>query len=337
MKAILFFEHGSYEQLKLVDLPIPELLDGQLLIKVNYAAINPVDNTIRAGLVPQAKKPPMILGNEGAGVVIKGNNKFPDGTRVIISPFNRQGTIRGIITDGTWQQYMALYPEELIETPAGLSDERAASAGVGFFSAQACLNKADFTKEKSVLSLAVGGAVGNAGVQLAQAYEAPLVITTAGSASKARAAEDSGFVNVINLEKESISEGVMRITGGKGVDIVIDSVGGNLTGEAIKSLARNGIIVNIGYSAGTQFSANITDFVWKGLQMRGQSLSGWFTFEQQQYVWSQILPLLAGGVIKPTIAKIFDAASAAEAQRFLIEEKPFGKVLIQFDDQANDL
>jgi NADPH2:quinone reductase len=330
MKAIQFFEHGSYENLKLVELPAPELLDGQLLIKVNYAAVNPVDNTIREGLVPQAKKPPMILGNEGSGIVVRGNDKFADGTRVFISPFNPQGVVRGIITDGTWQQYMALYPEELIETPACLSDEHAASAGVGFFSAQACLNKADFTKDKTVLSLAVGGAVGNAGVQLAKAYGAPLVITTAGSASKAQTAEKAGFTNVIDLGKESISEGVMRITGGKGVDIVIDSVGGNLTGEAIKSLARNGIIVNIGYSAGTQFTANITDFVWKGLQMRGQSLSGWFTPEQQQYVWNQILPLLAKGLIKPTIAQVFDAADAAEAQRFLIEEKPFGKVLIKF-------
>jgi NADPH2:quinone reductase len=165
---------------------------------------------------------------------------------------------------------------------------------------------------------------------LAKAHGASLIITTAGSASKAKAAELAGFENVINLENESISEGVARITGGKGVDIAIDSVGGSLTGEAIKSLARNGIIVNIGYSAGTQFTANITDFVWKGLQMRGQSLSGWFTTEQQQYVWSQLLPLLEKGTIKPTVAKVFDAAEAPEAQRFLIEDKPFGKVLIKF-------
>jgi NADPH2:quinone reductase len=330
MKAIQFTEYGSFEKLKLVDLPMPALQNGQLLVKVNIAAINPVDNTIRAGLLPQAKKPPMILGNEGAGVVIKGNSEFPEGTRVIISGFTPQGVIRGIVTDGTWQEYLALYPEELVKTPSNISDEEAAAVGVGFFSAQACLNKADFTPGKSVLSLAAGGAVGNAGVQLGKAHGASLVITTAGSASKARAAELAGFENVINLENESISDGVTRITDGKGVDVVIDSVGGNLTGEAIKSLARNGIIVNIGYSAGTQFTANITDFVWKGIQMRGQSLSGWFTTEQQQYVWNQILPLLANDAIKPTVAKVFDAAEAPEAQRFLMEERPFGKVLIKF-------
>ncbi len=330
MKAIQFAEYGSYDKLKLIELPGPELPDGQLLVKVTLAAVNPVDNTIRSGLIPQAKKPPMIPGNEGAGVVVKGNREFPEGTRVIVSGFTPQGTVRGIVTDGTWQEYLVLSPGELVRTPDHISDEEAAAAFVGFFSAQACLNKADFVPGKSVLSLGAGGAVGNAGVQLAKAYGASLVITTAGSAAKARVAEAAGFDNVINLEKETISEGVRRITGGKGVDIAIDSIGGSLTGEAIHSLGRNGVIVNIGYSAGTSFTANITDFVWKGLQMRGQSLSGWFTAEQQQFVWGQILPLLAAGKIKPAVAKVFDAAEAPEAQRHLIEDRPFGKVLIRF-------
>src|ERR1700748_1428113 len=109
MKAIQFTEYGSYDRLKLVDLPMPEVKEGQLLVKVTLAAVNPVDNTIRSGLVPQAKKPPMILGNEGAGMVIKGNSEFPDGTRVIISCFTPGGTVRGIVTDGVWQEYLALY------------------------------------------------------------------------------------------------------------------------------------------------------------------------------------------------------------------------------------
>jgi NADPH2:quinone reductase len=330
MKAIQFTEYGSYNKLKLVDIPVPELHDGQLLVKITMAAVNPVDNTLRLGYIPQAKKPPMILGNEAAGVVIKGNSEFAEGTRVIISCFVPDGAIRGIITDGVWQEYMAVYPQELLRTPEHVSDEEAATFPVGFFSAQACLNKADFVPGKSVLSLAAGGAVGNAGVQLAKAKGASLVITTAGSAAKAKAAGAAGFEHVINLENESISDGVARITGGKGVDIAIDSIGGSLTGDAIHSLGRNGIIVNIGYSAGIQITANITDFVWKGIQMRGQSLSGWFNQEQQTAVWKQLLPLLAEGKIKPTVAKVFDAADVAEAQRYLIEDKPFGKVLLRF-------
>ncbi len=330
MKVIQFSQYGSYDKLKVIDMPQPAPTGDQLLVKLTFAAVNPVDNTIRSGLIPQAKKPPMILGNEAAGVVVRGNAAFPDGTRVIVSGFTAQGTVRGITTDGAWQEYLALLPSELVKTPDGLSDEEAASAFGGFFSAMACLNKAGFTPDKTVLSLGVGGSVGNAGVQLAAALGSPLVITTAGSAAKAKIAEDAGFTNVINLEKESISEGVMQITGGKGVDIVIDSIGGHLTGDAIHSLARSGIIVNIGYSAGTQFTANITDFVWKGLQMRGQSLSGWFTPEQQQAVWAQLLPLLSNGSIKPIVARSFDVSEAPAAQQYLKEQRPFGKVLLKF-------
>ncbi|WP_298731662.1 zinc-binding alcohol dehydrogenase family protein [uncultured Chitinophaga sp.] len=330
MKVIQFTEYGAYDQLKLTTLPEPALSGSQLLVKVTFAAVNPVDNTIRKGLIPQAKKPPMILGNEAAGIVVKGNADFPAGTRVIISGFTAQGTVRGITTDGAWQEYLAVEPSELVKTPDTLTDEEAAAAFGGFFSAMACLNRAEFAPGKSVLSLGVGGSVGNAGVQLATALGASLVITTAGSAAKAKIAEDAGYTNVINLEKESIREGVMRITGGKGVDIVLDSIGGQLTGDAISSLARSGIIVNIGYSAGTQFTANITDFVWKGLQMRGQSLSGWFTNEQQQAVWGQLLTLFSKGAIKPIVARIFKADEAPAAQQFLIEDRPFGKVLLQF-------
>jgi NADPH2:quinone reductase len=330
MKAIQFTAYGSYDELQLVDLDTPELLDDQLLVQITVAAVNPVDNTIRKGLVPGAKKPPMILGNEAAGVVIKGNNEFKAGTRAIISSFTPDGLIRGIMSDGTWQEYLALYPQELIKIPDNVTDEEAAAFPVAFFSAQASLNKGDFNISKTVLSLAVGGAVGNAAAQLSLAYGSPLVITTAGSSEKAATARAAGFEHVIDLTRESISEGVLRITQGKGVDLVIDSIGGDLTGEAIHSLARNGILVAIGYSAGTRFTANITDFVWKGLQMRGQSLSGWFTADEQKQVWNQLLPLLADGKIKPTIAKVFDVAQVAEAQRFLIEDRPFGKVLLKF-------
>ena len=330
MKAIQFKEYGAYDNLKVVDLDIPELKEGQLLVKINVAAVNPVDNTIRKGLLPLAKKLPMILGNEAAGVIAKGNGEFPEGTRVIVSSFTPDGLIRGISSDGTWQEYLALYPQEVIKTPDNVSDEEAATFPVAFFSAQACLNKGDFTSSKSVLALGVGGAVGNAAVQLALAYGSPLVITTAGSSEKAAAARSTGIENIIDLSKESISEGVLRITEGKGVDLVVDSIGGNLTGEALHSLARNGILVTIGYSAGVQFTANITDFVWKGIQMRGQSLVGWFNAEEQKQVWDQLTPLLANGKIKPLVAKVFDAAEGAEAQRYLIEDRPFGKVLLKF-------
>lgn len=329
MKVIEFKVPGNYDVLKIVDKPMPVLGDTQILVKVKIAAVNAVDNTIRSGKMT-GRRSSGILGNEGVGVVAKGNAEFPEGTRVMISCFIPDGQIRGINVDGIWAEYIAVNPSELIAIGDNISDEEAASFPVSFFSAQACLNRAEFKPGKSILSLAIGGGVGNATVQLAEMLGASQVISTAGSSEKVDKALSLGFKNIIDLSKESIREGVLRLTEGKGVDIVIDSVGGNLTGDAISALDRNGMLVTIGYSAGTVFNANITDFVWKGLQMRGQSLNGWFDMEAQTKVWNELMPLFEEGKLKPIIAKVFNAEDISEAQRFLIEERPFGKVLIKF-------
>lgn len=330
MKTIEFVSPGGYEVLTLIDKPLPEPANGQLLVKVIYAAVNAVDNTVRSGIL-SARFSPVILGNEGVGIVITtGHKDFPAGTRVMISCFTTKGLVRGIYVDGVWQEYLALAPSELIAIDHRISDKEAAAFPVSFFSAQACLNKAEFKAGKTVLSLAAGGGVGNAGIQLAQANGASMVITTAGSSRKAEMARSRGIENVIDLSCETITEGVARLTDGKGVDIVIDSVGGNLTGDAIHALAREGILVAIGYSAGREFTANITDFVWKGIQMRGQSLNGWFDHAAEKAVWNQVMPLFECGKLKPIIAKVFDAENVAMAQQFLMEERPFGKVLIKF-------
>ena len=317
--------------LQYVEKPMPVLAEGQLLVRVTLAAVNPVDDTLRKGMI-KVNQLPMIPGNEAVGIVEKGNGEFPEGTRVIVSCFNTAGQVRGIYTAGAWQQYLALSPSEVIKIPQGVSDEAAAAFPVGYFSARACLNKAAFTAGKRVLALGVGGSVGNAAVQIARAEGAATVITTAGSSEKVEVAKGYGFDNIIDLSKETISDGVARMTNGSGVDIVIDSIGGNLTGDAIHSLSRNGIIVVIGYSAGPTFNANITDFVWKGLQMRGQSLNGWFNKAEEMQVWNQLIPLLSAESIKPVVSKVFPAYQVAEAQRFLIEERPFGKVLIRLSE-----
>jgi NADPH2:quinone reductase len=184
MKTTIF-RYSDYDKLKIVEREMPELKEGQLLVKVTHAAINSIDNTLRAGGINARVGFPVILGNEGAGVIVKGNSEFPKSTRVIISCITDAGSVRGIATEGSWQEYLALYPGDVIKTPDTVTDEIAASFPVGYFSAYVCLDKAEFRPGKSVLSIAVGGGVGNTGSQLAKALGASTVITTAGSAEKA--------------------------------------------------------------------------------------------------------------------------------------------------------
>jgi len=289
------------------------------------APVNPLDDVVRAGQFPLAKRPPLVLGDEGVGVVIEpGSSSFAPGTRVMVSgPY-------GVLQDGTWQEYLLAQPRELAPVPDGLSDAAAAGVPIAYLTAQLALTVAGgFVPGKSVLVPGVGGAVGNAAVQLAGAQGAARVITSAGSNHKAEQARAAGYVDVINLTHESLSAGVARLTGGAGVDVAIDSIGGHLTGEALASLGQGGTLVTLGYPAGTRASMNVTDLIWKATRVVGFNL-----FVQQPETvgeaYTAILSLLADRRIKPLVARTFPLDEAAAAQRYLKEERPFGKVVLTF-------
>jgi len=155
------------------------------------------------------------------------------------------------------------------------------------------LTLAGFKPGMTVLAPAIGGSVGNATYQLARAQGAGRVISTAGSAAKAMSAREFGFEDVIDLTSEGLADGVRRITAGRGVDIVIDSVGGTVTGEALSSLGLGGVLLTLGYSAGRKTTIDVTDLIWKGARMAGFSL-----FAQSPTAvataWRDIIPLIVG-------------------------------------------
>ena len=163
-------------------------------------------------------------------------------------------------------------PEDLALVPDAIDDVVAASLPVAYLTAQITLTLAGFKPGKTVLAPAIGGSVGNATYQLARAQGAGKVISTAGSAAKAARARELGFEDVIDLTTEGLADGVRRITAGKGVDIVIDSIGGGVTGEALSSLGLGGVLITLGYSAGRKTTIDVTDLIWKAARMAGFSL-----------------------------------------------------------------
>jgi NADPH:quinone reductase-like Zn-dependent oxidoreductase len=154
-----------------------------------------------------------------------------------------------------------------------------------------------------------------------------LAISTASSTEKAERARAAGYEHVIDLSRESLKDGVLRITGGKGVDVIVDGVSGKLTGEALASLAFGGTAVIAGYAGGRKAEVNVTDIIWKAATIRG------FTFRlfAQQTVAAAnaaLLEFLKEGALQPTIDRVFPLSEAAEAVRHLIEDRPFGRVLM---------
>jgi NADPH:quinone reductase len=126
------------------------------------------------------------------------------------------------------------------------------------------LSLAGFEAGKTVLAPAIGGSVGNAVTQVARASGAKHAISTTTSHAKALEAKALGFNEVIDGSSETLSDGVRRITGGKGADIVIDAIGGDVFSEALTTLAPGGSLTTLGYSAGRKATIDVTDVIWKG-------------------------------------------------------------------------
>jgi NADPH2:quinone reductase len=195
-----------------------------------------------------------------------------------------------------------------------IDDVVAASLPVAYLTAQVTQTLAGFKPGMTVLAPGIGGSVGNATYQLARAQGAGKVISTAGSAAKAAKARALGFEDVVDLTAEGLAEGVRRITDGKGVDIVIESIGGAVTSEALSSLSLGGVLITLGYSAGRKSTIDVTDLIWKRARMAGFSL-----FAQSPAAvaaaWRDVIPLMVSGSVKPIVERVYRFSEAGEALR----------------------
>jgi NADPH:quinone reductase-like Zn-dependent oxidoreductase len=266
-----------------------------------------------------------VPGNEGAGVVIEDpSGRFPPGQRVLF--FAGPG---GVTQDGTFAE-MALVPSgNLAPLPGEIPDEIAGGLPVAYLSAFLALRQAGFREGQSVLAPGVGGSVGNATLKVARALGASQLVSTAGSPAKeAAAAADGGLseVGIVNLQRESLADGLARLAPG-GVDIAIDALGGPVTGQAVGGLARGGRVVVMGYAAGTETTMRVTDLVWKLAHVSGFSLFA-ASADEQAEAYAAVLPLIASGQITPAHDRSFPLGQAPEALRHLIEGRPFGKVTL---------
>jgi NADPH:quinone reductase len=321
MRAMRADSFTGYRGLKLAEIPKPVLADGRVLVRITAAGVTPLDHTILSGGYPRATAP-LILGNEGAGVVEDpADSSFRVGARVMFAgPY-------GVSEDGTYSEWITVRGEDLCLIPDNIDDATAGGIPVAYLTAQITLTQAGFEPGKTVLASAIGGAVGNAVTQLARAQGAAKAISTTTSPTKAEQARVLGFADVIDLSAESLADGAARITAGRGVDAVIDSVGGTLTGQALATLALHGVLTSLGYSAGRKTTIDVTDLIWKRASMSGFSL-----FAQSHAIkataWATILPLLSSGRVNPIVERTYMLDEAAEALRHLIEDRPFGRVVL---------
>src|SRR5882762_7874336 len=322
MRTMRAEQFNGYEGLRRVDLPKPTASDGKVLLRLTAAGVTPLEHTIPSGHFPLAKAP-LVLGNEGAGVVeAGGGTDFPVGSRVMFTgPY-------GVFEDGAYSEWLAVRKENLCLIPEGVDDVSAAGIPVAYLTAQMALTNAGFQAGKTVLAPAIGGSVGNAVTQLARAQGAKHAMSSTTNHAKAEHAKADGFNEVIDTSVEKLGDGVRRITGGYGADIVIDGIGGEVFSEALGALAPGGSLTTLGYSASRKATIDVTNLIWQGA-----SIQSFVLFAQPQTsladAWNTIVSLLQSGAIKPIVAKTFPLAEAAEALRYLVEDRPFGRVILR--------
>src|SRR6202167_5486199 len=312
MRAMRAEQFSSYEGLKLVDLAKPSITDGKVLVRIPAAGVTPLDHTILSGQF-HGVKAPLVLGNEGAGVVEKGGGAdYPSGSRVMFfGPY-------GAFEDGTYSEWVAVRKEDLCLIPDNIDDVSAAGIPVAYLTAQVALTRAGFRAGKTVLAPAIGGSIGNAVTQLARALGAKHAMSSTTNHAKAEQAKALAFNEVIDTSLEKVGDGVRRITGGYGADIVIDGIGGEVLSEALRALAVEGSLTTLGYSASRQTNIDVTKLIVPQASIRGLNM---FTQPKAAVTeaWNVVVPLLESGAIKPIVAKSFPLPAAAEALRYLVE------------------
>src|SRR5271156_6473516 len=322
MRTIQAKTFSGYGGLRQTDLPKPQPAKDRVLVRVTAAGVTPLEYTVLSGAHPRAEAP-LMLGNEGAGVIEDaGESGLAVGSRVMFTgPY-------GVGENGTWQEWLLVRPEHLALVPDAIDDVVAASVPVAFLTAQVTLTLAGFKPGMTVLAPGIGGAGGKATYQLARAQGAGKGISTAGSAAKAAKARELGFEDVVDLSKEGLAEAVRRLTQGNGVDIVIESIGGSVTSEALSGLALGGVLITLGYSAGRKTTIDVTDLIWKRARIAGFSL-----FAQSPTAiataWRDVIPLMVSGAVKPIVERVYALPEAGAALRHLIEDRPFGKIVLK--------
>jgi NADPH:quinone reductase-like Zn-dependent oxidoreductase len=324
VQAVRIHQFGGQDVLTVEEVPDPEPGAGQVRIKVDVCALNHVDVDIREGTSRFDISFPHILGLEVVGRVDKlgqGVDGLLVGDRVM--PYLLGGDVFiGVGGPGGFAEYVLAPPKQLVRVPEAVSDERAGALQVAFGTAWHMLfGRGGLRIGESVLINSVSSGIGSAAVQLARLAGA-FVIGTSSSKEKLEHAAENGMDVGIDYTSEDVPARVREVTGGRGVDLVFEHVGGELFQKAIESLAQGGRLVTCGAHGGEVVPFDIIPF------FRSQhSIIGSFVYGRDEL--DKVLDFAARGLIRPLVAKTLPLADVREAFE-LLESRDFsGKILLR--------
>lgn len=324
MKAIIVKEPGGPEVLEWQETADPIVNAGEVLVKVKASAINRADLLQRRGFYPPPPGASPILGLEIAGEVVQGDQTWQAGQPVM-----------ALLSGGGYAELAAVPSGQLMPIPEDLSFAEAAAIPEAFLTAYMNLFGLGQLKAGEIVLVHAGGSgVGTAAIQLARQAGAQVIVTV-GSGEKGQKCADLGASYVINYKEGAFADQVKEITGGNGVNLILDFVGANYFEPNIASLAQGGRLVLIGQLSGSKAALELSTIMRRQLTITGTTLRA-RSLEEKAALTSQFgqfgLARFADGRLKPVVDSVYPMAQAAEAHRYMETNRNFGKIVLQVED-----
>lgn len=322
MRALVCKQFGPIEDVALQELPSPEPGPGQVLIDVRAAGVNFPDLLAIQGKYQIKSQPPFTPGAELSGVVAK----LGDG----VDAFDVGDEVIGIFAGGAFAEQCVMDAENLFRKPPSISHEQAAGLSITYGTSYYALKQlAQLQPGETVLVLGAAGGVGTSAVQLAKAMGAR-VIAAASTAEKLAFAKQAGADDLINYSDEDLRARIKELTKGKGVDVVYDPVGGDLSELAFRSIAWGGRFLVIGFASGTIPSLPLNLPLLKCASVIGVFWGSWIKRDPQAGAanFDELADMLNSGRLDLLVTEVYPLKDYLDAFRAIADRRARGKVIL---------
>jgi NADPH:quinone reductase-like Zn-dependent oxidoreductase len=340
MKALYYEEQKGIKSIKAGDLPVPEITDNEVLVRVKAFSLNHLDLWVMSGNYPARVPLPHIFGSDASGVVEKIGNAVlhvKPGDEVIVFPGLSCGrcekclggrdnecssfSILGAATNGVSSEYVKAPGANIFKKPDGLSFEEAAGIGITYATSwNSLVMRAGIRQGDTVLIHAAGSGVGTALIQTAKLYHAT-VITTVGDDGKIEKAKALGADVIINYKNEDFAEAVKRATQGELADIVVDHVGAATFNKSLSCLKRGGRLVTFGNTSGDEVPLSLRYVFGKNITIHG-------VYVGPKAAMQELLRLFPHR-LKTVVDSVFGFDDAKKAYEKLLSRQFFGKIVVR--------
>ena len=326
MTVIEITEPGGPENLVPRRRPLPRPAPGEVLIEVATAGVNRPDCLQRQGGYPPPPGASDIPGLEVAGTVAalgEGVESWKIGDRVC-----------ALLTGGGYAEYCTAPAPQCLPVPAGLTLQQAAALPETFFTVWSNLyDRARLQPDETLLVHGGASGIGTTAIQLAKALGSR-VFATVGGPEKIQACLELGAERAIDYRRDDFVRAIKELTGNRGVDVILDMVGGDYVQRNLSALAVEGRLVYIAFLRGAKMELNLAPVMMKRLTITGSTLRARPVADKAliaQKLQTTVWPLVSRGAIKPVIHQIFPLAEAAAAHALMESNRHIGKLLLQTD------